>query len=165
MSEQHRYFPDWTLRSLSSGPDFEADENSYLAGGYAEEFGYRARISWSPNVSELDGDVPESHREQRSRALPVHPGYPFKPHPYTTELDIDSDEHASAAITRGSEPVDQFADDAVAARTSTFVVVSNRPRAQHSGVRPRAASASIRLAAALVALRWSLRRRWTMSAR
>ena len=41
--EYRRYFPDWTRRSLAVGEEVEADHNSYLAGGYAEEFGYLAR--------------------------------------------------------------------------------------------------------------------------
>ena len=47
MGETRRYFPDWTHRSLASGPELEADHNSYLAGGYAEEFGYRAQPGYS----------------------------------------------------------------------------------------------------------------------
>lgn len=160
MSEQHRYFPDWTLRSLMSGPEIEAEDNSYLAGGYAEEFGYRARFGYSPTVSELDGDVPEFCREQRSQASPVHPGYPLKAQPITNELDSNRDERESTATPRGGGLTDRFAYEGVAERSNTFIVVSNRSRMRNrAGVLPRAAIASIRLAAALVALRWALRRR------
>jgi hypothetical protein len=160
MSEQHRYFPDWTLRSLTSGPETEAEYNSYLAGGYAEEFGYRARISYSPEVSELDGDVPDFCRERRSQASPVHPGYPLKAHPIACERDIMRDERATAAVMRSGGLADRFAFEGIAERSSTFIVVSNRPRMRNRvGFMQRAAIASIRLAAALVALRWALRRR------
>jgi hypothetical protein len=160
MSEQHRYFPDWTLRSLTSGPDIEADDNSYLAGGYAEEFGYRARISYSPTVAELDGDVPELCREQRSQASPVHPGYPFKAQPVAGELDIKRDEPGMAAVARGGGLADRFPYQGAVERAGTFVVVSSRSRIRdHVGALPRAKIASIRLASALVAMRWALRRR------
>lgn len=159
MSEQHRYFPDWTLRSLTSGPEIEAEDNSYFAGGYAEEFGYRAHISYSPKVSELDGDVPEFCRERRSQASPIHPGYPFKAQPVTSELDIEH-ERASAAVTHDGGLADRFAYESVAERASTFIVVSSQSRMRNRvGALPRATIASIRLAAALVALRWALRRR------
>ena len=45
--EYRRYFPDWTHRSLRVGEELEADHNSYLAGGYAEEFGYLAQAEAS----------------------------------------------------------------------------------------------------------------------
>ena len=42
-NEVHRYFPEWADRPASTGPLLESDHNSYLAGGYSEEFGYRVR--------------------------------------------------------------------------------------------------------------------------
>ncbi len=151
MSEQHRYFPDWTLRSLANGPEIEAEDNSYLAGGYAEEFGYRALISYSPDVSELDGDVPESFREQRAQASPVHPGYPLEAHPVTSDLEVTRDGRVIGVLTSA------FVHERVTAGSSTFVSVSNRPR--RLDVLPRTTVVSIHLAAALVALRRALRRR------
>jgi hypothetical protein len=153
MSEQHRYFPDWTLRALTSGPEIEAEGNSYLAGGYAEEFGYRARISYSADVSELDGAVPEIYREQRSRASPVHPGYPLKAQPVMSDLDSALDQRASVAIL-SNELADRVTHAPFAERSNTFVVVTHRNRLAQL---PRAAVVSKRLAAALVALRWARR--------
>jgi len=158
MSEQHRYFPDWTLRSLTIGQELEADDNSYLAGGYAEEFGYRARFSSSLGASELDGDVPEPCRELRSPAYPVHPGYPFKAHPIATDSDIGRDGQARAAVTRSDGAADPY--ELVTERSGTFTfLVSTRSHMRNSGALPRASIASIRLAAAWVALRWALRHR------
>ena len=59
IGETRRYFPDWTHRSLASGPELEADHNSYLAGGYAEEFGYRAQPGYSRGAPVLDDETPE----------------------------------------------------------------------------------------------------------
>src|SRR6185437_1945232 len=36
--EDHRFFPEWADRPPSTESLHEADRNSYLAGGYAEEF-------------------------------------------------------------------------------------------------------------------------------
>jgi hypothetical protein len=160
MSEQHRYFPDWTLRSLVNGPEIEAEDNSYLAGGYAEEFGYRARISYSPDVSQLDGDVPESFRARRCPACPVHPGYPLRAQPVLSELEIKSNEYAGATVERDGALAGRFGRGGLAQRSGTFIIVSNRAHTpSRVGALPRATIVSIRLTAALVALRWAFRRR------
>lgn len=78
--EIHRYFPEWADRP--SGPDaqHESDRNSYLAGGYADEFGYGAHPGGRPAIAPLDGD-PESSRLWREQIGALHPGYPQCPKP------------------------------------------------------------------------------------
>ena len=76
----HRYFPEWADRP--SGPDaqHESESNSYLAGGYADEFGYGAYPDGPPAITPLDGD-PESSRLWREQIGALHPGYPQCPKP------------------------------------------------------------------------------------
>jgi len=78
--EIHRYFPEWADRP--SGPDAqrESDRNSYLAGGYADEFGYGAYPGGRPAIAPLDGD-PESSGLWREQVGALHPGYPQCPKP------------------------------------------------------------------------------------
>lgn len=75
--EERCYFPEWADRHSAVGSAQEIDHNSYLAGGYAEEFGHRAQIpamqappSWS-----------EEDREWRVQIGCLHPGYPECPRP------------------------------------------------------------------------------------
>lgn len=78
--EVHRYFPEWADRPDSAGPLLEADRNSYLAGGYSEEFGYRVRPDHPPVFPLLIGD-PECSREWGVQSGCLHPGYPECPRP------------------------------------------------------------------------------------
>lgn len=80
--EERCYFPEWADRRSAAGSAHEIDHNSYLAGGYAEEFGHRAYISalraptsWSPE-----------DREWRVQIGCLHPGYPECPRPVDREL-------------------------------------------------------------------------------
>lgn len=75
LNENHRYFPEWADRPENSGPLVEADHNSYLAGGYSEEFGYRVSIDRPPVFSPLEGD-PDSSRLWYVQITGLHPGYP-----------------------------------------------------------------------------------------
>lgn len=75
LNENHRYFPEWADRPEISGTPVEADHNSYLAGGYSEEFGYRVSIDQPPVFSPLEGD-PDSSRLRYVRINGLHPGYP-----------------------------------------------------------------------------------------
>ena len=77
--EQRSYFPDWTPHLPKAPAELEADHNSYLAGGYAEEFGYLARPGVSRGVPVLDGEPPEDCAEWRCEAAAMHPGYPITP--------------------------------------------------------------------------------------
>lgn len=75
LNENHRYFPEWADRPETSGPPVEADHNSYLAGGYSEEFGYRVSVDQPPVFSPLDGD-PDGSRLWYVQVTGLHPGYP-----------------------------------------------------------------------------------------
>lgn len=80
-SEDHCYFPEWADRPPARGSLHEVDRNSYLAGGYAEEFGHRAPVipaqAWTPA---------EEHGEWRVQMGGLHPGYPECPRPLDREL-------------------------------------------------------------------------------
>lgn len=80
MNDLHRYFPDWADRP--SGPDaqHESDRNSYLAGGYADEFGYGTSPGEPPAIAPVDGD-PEGGRLWHEQIGALHPGYPECPKP------------------------------------------------------------------------------------
>jgi hypothetical protein len=77
-ADPRRYFPDWASRPVSYSPPQEADRNSYLAGGYAEEFGYQAESS---SIGRLKGGNPEDWAEWRTQSGALHPGYPECPCP------------------------------------------------------------------------------------
>ena len=97
----HRYFPEWADRP--SGPDaqHEAERNSYLAGGYADEFGYGAYPDGPPAIAPLDGD-PESSALWREQIGALHPGYPQCPKPldrYRREAKLEECLPAEAGRT------------------------------------------------------------------
>jgi hypothetical protein len=73
--EVHCYFPEWADRPPSPGITRESHQNSYMAGGYAEEFGYLACVSCPPVFPVLDGD-PEHNSLWRVQMGGLHPGYP-----------------------------------------------------------------------------------------
>lgn len=79
MYEIHRYFPEWADRPVGPDAQYESDRNSYLAGGYADEFGYGASAGL-PAIAPLDGD-PEDSRLWREQIGALHPGYPQCPKP------------------------------------------------------------------------------------
>ena len=150
MGEQRRYFPDWTARPLERRPELEADHNSYLAGGYAEEFGYRAAPGWSRGVPVLDGESPEDCAEWQGQARATHPGYPIRPHP----LEIDFGRSG-----RKDEWNRSIHEPGRTERHGEFICVCNRPYQQmHRNARRRVVAASMRFAAAMIGLRWKLRR-------
>lgn len=86
MTEDHCYFPEWADRPPATGRAHEVERNSYLAGGYAEEFGHRARplpaLALSMPVEE-DG-------EWRVQIGCVHPGYPECARPLDRALPADA---------------------------------------------------------------------------
>jgi hypothetical protein len=150
--EQRSYFPDWTPHLPRATEELEADHNSYLAGGYAEEFGYLAQPGVSRGVPVLDGGPPEERAEWRCEAAAMHPGYPIKPYP----LAPDRDQTASdTAATQRSAKI-----EASVTSRGGFVTVANRPyvREQHRSAQ-RVAAVITRVLAALVVLRWELPRR------
>ncbi len=75
LNEDHRYFPEWADRPGIPGPPVEADHNSYLAGGYSEEFGYRVAADQPPIFPPLEGD-PDGSRLWYVQITGLHPGYP-----------------------------------------------------------------------------------------
>lgn len=103
MNGIHRYFPEWADRP--SGPDTtqrEAERNSYLAGGYADEFGYGAHPDGLPEIAPLDGE-PEDSRFWREQIGALHPGYPQCPKPVDRYLSQTPREAFAAGRSR-SEP-------------------------------------------------------------
>lgn len=80
LSEIHRYFPEWADRPTGPDAPHESDRNSYLAGGYADEFGYGISLGHLPAIAPLKGD-PEGGRLWREQIGALHPGYPECPTP------------------------------------------------------------------------------------
>jgi hypothetical protein len=85
--EERRYFAEWAVRSIESGPEIEANRNSYLAGGYSEEFGYHAQPGCSRGVRLIEDEFPEEHREWYFHRCATHPGYPERPNPIACDLE------------------------------------------------------------------------------
>lgn len=75
LNEDHRYFPEWADLPGMPGPLVEADHNSYLSGGYSEEFGYHVSVDRPPVFAPLDGD-PDDGRLWYVQITGLHPGYP-----------------------------------------------------------------------------------------
>ena len=75
--EDHCYFPEWADRPAAGGRLHEVDRNSYLAGGYAEEFGHRAY----PLPAQAFSIPVEDDGEWRVQIGGLHPGYPECPRP------------------------------------------------------------------------------------
>jgi hypothetical protein len=156
-SEERSYFPDWTPHLPKAPEELEADHNSYLAGGYAEEFGYTARPGVSRGVAVLDGDPPpEECAEWRCEAAAMHPGYPITPYPLALDGDVS---RADVAVGTASSVRARLIEVRGESR-GQFVAVVNRPyeRERHRSAQ-RVAAAVTRLLAAIVVLRWELPRR------
>lgn len=79
--EVHRFFPEWADRPEARGLFLESERNSYLAGGYSEEFGYRTPAGGSGVFPLLRGD-PELCSQWRVEIGCLHPGYPECPRPF-----------------------------------------------------------------------------------
>lgn len=146
MNEPRRYFPDWTHCAFANGKDVEADHNSYLAGGYAEEFGYMASDEWSRGVPVLD-EPPDRSRKRRGQAQMTHPGYPLRAHPLIQKRVARVKCHK----------VETF----VLADHGTYLSVHVRPRGekQASSLERAAKRIAVHVASSIVALRWTLRHR------
>lgn len=81
VSEEHCYFPEWADRPPAKGSLHELVCNSYLAGGYAEEFGHRVQavsVPAAPGPADTDG-------EWHVQIGCLHPGYPECPRPVDRE--------------------------------------------------------------------------------
>lgn len=116
LREIHRYFPEWADRPNGPDTQHESDRNSYLAGGYADEFGYGAFPGGAPAIERLDG-VPEDSRLWREQIGALHPGYPQCPKPL--------DRYAPQAP--GGEPAARRSGGEPRAAAS-FGVIRVRPR-------------------------------------
>ena len=97
VSDIHRYFPEWADRPVGPDMQHESDRNSYLAGGYADEFGYATYAGLAPAISPLTGD-PEESRLWREQIGALHPGYPQCPKP------LDRDSRATPRMILAARP-------------------------------------------------------------
>ena len=79
------YFPEWADRPAQDGTPLESDRNSYMAGGYAEEFGYHTQPGDPPAFTTLDGD-PERSMQWHVQIAGLHPGYPERPRPLDRDV-------------------------------------------------------------------------------
>lgn len=93
--EDHRFFPEWADRPPSTESLHEADRNSYLAGGYAEEFGHGVQQAvpaactppadedseWYVQIGGLHPGYPECARprDRDLRGKPLAPTAPLRP--------------------------------------------------------------------------------------
>ena len=151
IDEYRRYFPDWTHRSLQVGAEIEADHNSYLAGGYAEEFGYFAQLDVTRGVPEFNGESPDDCSARLVQGAAMHPGYPLEAYP----VELASEEGGgrnviSAPSTAVSHPGETEATD----HGRFFRVTERLYESEHRRLAHRAAAAVTRLLATLMALRW-----------
>lgn len=158
MGEERRYFPDWVPRLRETGEELEADHNSYLAGGYAEEFGYRAQPGASRGVPLIDGVPPEQTDEWRAQAFATHPGYPLKPCPVV--LEKEQVQIAAASPQTSGTPDERFRKES----GGGFMRVTERSYERNRRRLPyRAAGAVTRLMAGIVQLSWQLPHRRRVS--
>lgn len=140
VSETHRYFPEWADRPIGPEPQHEADRNSYLAGGYADEFGYGTPTGRPPAIAPLDGD-PERSALWREQIGALHPGYPECPKPADRLLERTSGRELTER--QGMDgPGKGFADQALRAQAAArlrfrIIRVGSRERAVpgHPGLR------------------------------
>jgi hypothetical protein len=162
--EQRRYFPDWECRLREVCEEIEADHNSYLAGGYAEEFGYGTQSGASRGVPLLDGKSPEESAAWRCQAAAMHPGYPIRPYPIVPEDEPRAPRVDSAARSLHTEMSNDGVRVTVHEVTyhGRFVPVADRAyERDRRRATQRATALLTRFAAALFALRWGFpRRRW-----
>lgn len=98
--EDHRFFPEWADRPPSTESLHEADRNSYLAGGYAEEFGHGVQQTNPAHTPPAEED-----REWRVQIGGLHPGYPECPRPRDRDLRGKPSD-AAAPLRAGSRAVD-----------------------------------------------------------
>lgn len=159
--EERRYFPDWTEPLADVREEVEADHNSYLAGGYAEEFGYHAQPGSSRGVPVLDGESPEESAEWHCQASATHPGYPIRPRPIAFEGEQSGPpniEHRERQPIGESRETSRRIAGEMSSR-GTFVRVTDRPyEHERHHVEQRAAAVLTRFLAALMSLRWGLPR-------
>jgi hypothetical protein len=82
----HRFFPEWADLPARRGPQWESDWNSYLAGGYAEEFGYHLQPGFWTGFPVI-APLPEQSEEFLAEIGALHPGFPECPRPGDRDCD------------------------------------------------------------------------------
>ena len=100
-NELHRYFPEWADRRPRNGTPREAVRNCYLAGGYAEEFGYCPPADSLAALPPLAGD-PEHSLYWYVQIGALHPGYPQCARPAER---FDRDQRPSAPYWARAEAI------------------------------------------------------------
>lgn len=98
----HRYFPEWADLPTAPGGQQESERNSYLAGGYADEFGYGTDPGRPPAIPPLDGD-PEDSCLRWEQVGALHPGYPRCAKPLD-RYGVEARPHPLAARLSRHEP-------------------------------------------------------------
>jgi hypothetical protein len=159
-AEYRRYFPDWTPQRLRIGEELEADHNSYLAGGYAEEVGYLANVDVSRGVPVIDGESPDECSVRLMLGAATHPGYPLRPYPVSPDREPETCAVAlSPALEWGAVDAARRLQLASAWNDhGTFVPVTERPyEHEHRLPARRAAAAFTRVLSSLATFRWGLR--------
>ena len=138
--EVHRYFPEWADRVPQAGTALEADRNSYLAGGYAEEFGYLAQRG-ARAARPLIGD-PERCLLWHAHVGGLHPGYPECATPQSREPHRLAEFEGHAGDEgRADNPDTALAEHAASDRLTRTrekrISLTERPRAEGPGSRRR----------------------------
>jgi hypothetical protein len=99
----HRFFPEWANLPAGRGPQWESDWNSYLAGGYAEEFGYHVQPGFWTGFA-VTARVSEQSRAQIGA---LHPGFPECPRPGDQHYDEPRPAISGAVASEKSGPPEQ----------------------------------------------------------
>ena len=97
--EDHRFFPEWADRPPSTESLHEADRYSYLAGGYAEEFGHGVQQA----ISAAHSPPAEEDSEWCVQIGGLHPGYPECPRP--RDRNLPAEPLGATAALRSGWPV------------------------------------------------------------
>jgi hypothetical protein len=159
-SEPRRYFPEWTHCALGCGREVEADHNSYLAGGYAEEFGYVATAEWSRGVPVLE-EAPDRFRKRRGQAQMTHPGYPLRAYPLARGVHRSTAAKQLRVRTRAERVDSQRTDTLELVDHGNYLIVGTRRNdGKHGGALEQAVKrATIHLTSSIISMRWALRHR------
>ena len=127
--EDHRFFPEWADRPPSTGSLHEADRNSYLAGGYAEEFGHGVQRT----ISAAHTPPAEEDSEWRVQIGGLHPGYPECPRP--RDRDLRGKPLGATAPLRPSSRAAGVLHRSVAAFKVIMVGRRSRDERRHGAIR------------------------------
>jgi hypothetical protein len=151
--EYRRYFPDWTDRPLKAGEELEADHSSYLAGGYAEEFGFLAQAESWRGVRFIAGDSPDDDALRLVQWGGIHPGYPLRPHPISVDRERTTRRRSPSPSAGDVSKRGEFE----AREHGEFFRITERPyEREHRQPAHRLAAAAMRFLAAVAALRRGL---------